>query len=168
MKRLKTADARESRVAVAPQSGAPDPAAPVVGRVVGVNERGALLVEVEDGQPVPARAVSGIAAGDAGELLGREVLVVYERGDVARPIVTAVMPSAFESELRVPEGEEAALDARIDGDYVTLEARRRLVLRCGKASIVIDADGKITIRGAHLFQRSTGPIRIKGGHVDIN
>ena len=56
----------------------------------------------------------------------------------------------------------------VDGENVVIKASKKIELRVGKASIVIDENGKITTRGEHLLNRATGPIRIKGGHVDIN
>lgn len=53
-------------------------------------------------------------------------------------------------------------------ERLVLSAEKEIVLRCGEASITLRADGKIILRGTHLLQRSSGPLRLKGGSVSIN
>jgi len=55
-----------------------------------------------------------------------------------------------------------------DGAVLTLRAVRRIELVCGKASIVLCADGKVVLKGANLISRSSGPNKIRGASVDIN
>lgn len=150
------------------EHSSPDPA-PLVGRVIDVPQQGCLLVKCSGGQALRARMVAELAATPPERLIGREVVLVFENNDPQKPIAMACLQ---------PEGDFAAaleaastgddVEARVDGETVLIRARQKLELRVGKASIVIDANGKITIRGANLLSRSTGPIRIKGGHVDIN
>ena len=49
-----------------------------------------------------------------------------------------------------------------------IESRKELVIECGRAKILLRADGRIEIRGGHLVSRSSGPNKIKGGSVHIN
>lgn len=145
-------------------------AVPSVARVLGVADPGELSVSVNGAPPVAARMTADLGALDATSLIGREVLVLFENNDPALPMAIAVLHdvSGFAPALRPRVEKEPALEARVDGRHVVIEAEQKLELRVGKASIVIDENGKITIRGAHLYNRSTGPIRIKGGHVEIN
>lgn len=55
-----------------------------------------------------------------------------------------------------------------DGDKLVLEARREITLRCGKASIHLAADGRVTIRGTEILSRSDGPNRLQGASVQLN
>ena len=58
--------------------------------------------------------------------------------------------------------------ATVDDQRLELKAEREIVLRCGKASITLTRAGKILLRGAYLFSRSTGVNKIKGGSVQLN
>ena len=62
--------------------------------------------------------------------------------------------------------------ARFAGEHrrrrLELTAEREIVLRCGKASITLTRAGKILLRGAYIFSRSTGVNKIKGGSVQLN
>ena len=55
-----------------------------------------------------------------------------------------------------------------DGDTVAVTARERLELRVGKASIVMEKDGHITIRGTYLVSHASAANRIRGGSVNLN
>jgi len=154
-------------VAEASAPGAPG-SVPTVARVVDVPDAGGVEIELAGGVRRRARAVAGLVPGDRSRIVGREVLVVFDQGSPDAPVAVALMQSPLEAAGVTTEAPAGAIDARIDGERVVIQANTRLELRCGKASIVIDREGKITIKGAHLLHRSTGPIRIKGGHVDIN
>ena len=56
----------------------------------------------------------------------------------------------------------------VDGERLVLEAAREVVLRCGKASITMTADGRITLRGTQILSRSDGPNRVQGASVQLN
>lgn len=148
--------------------------APVVIRILDVPEASdssTVRVALPDGSEPMARLTSTVASRAPESLLGREALAVFEGNDPTRPILVDLLDGpAFADALEVDldAEQDKDLDARVDGREVVIKAEQRLELRCGKASIIIDADGKISIKGAHLYNRATGPIRIKGGHVDIN
>ena len=56
----------------------------------------------------------------------------------------------------------------VDGQRVVLNGAKQVELRCGQASIVLTAAGKILIKGTYVMSRSSGANRIKGAFVDIN
>ena len=145
-------------------------AAPAVLSIADVPGNGKLSLRYPDGTKVEARMAAGLAQYQAENLVGRDVLVVFENNDASLPIATELIhsPGGFADALTMEHDKNTPVEARVDGKRVTIKAEEKLELRCGKASITIDAKGKITIRGAHLYNRATGPIRIKGGHVDIN
>jgi hypothetical protein len=106
--------------------------------------------------------------------VGRNVVLVFERGDPRRPIVLGVMQETLSSRPPRPGDEPEArqpasqINAEIDGQRVVITADREIVLRAGKASITLTRAGKVLIRGAYLLSRSSGVNRIKGGSVQIN
>ncbi|MBN8632083.1 MAG: hypothetical protein J0L76_14665 [Rhodobacterales bacterium] len=59
-------------------------------------------------------------------------------------------------------------EVEADGEKLVLEARREVTLRCGKASIHLTADGRVTIRGTQVLSRSEGPNRVQGASVQLN
>jgi len=142
---------------------------PVVGRVIDAPQDGYLMVQCGNAQPLRARMVSDLADKPGEQLLGQEVVLLFENNDPEKAIAIASLQPIgdFASALEAA-GREKQVHARVDGETVLIKAEKKLELRVGKASIVIDENGKITIRGANLLSRSTGPIRIKGGHVEIN
>jgi hypothetical protein len=136
-----------------------------IGRLVGWTTAGEPLVDVSSpgaaGQAA-ARATVALGAHDR----GRDVVLVFERGDPLKPIILGVLesPSRQDPETsRVPPAE-----ASVDGERLVLTARKEVVLRCGEASITLTRAGKILIRGAYVLSRSAGANQIKGASVQIN
>jgi hypothetical protein len=142
-----------------------------VGRIVGWKQPGQVLVEYDDGEQKEARVIAGLKRDElfrAGANRS-EALIVFERGDPDRPIIVALMENGNQEPADTEPGQkQPPVQAVIDGETVKIEARKQVVLRCGKGSITINKNGKIVVRGTHLLSRSSGPNRIKGGHVDIN
>ncbi len=111
----------------------------------------------------------------------RGVLLTFEDGKPHAPIITGLLQSFAEVEEAPevwqdqapdePDTEQSTLvdvEARVDGRRVELEAADEIVLRCGKASIVLRRNGRVVIRGTYVETRSSGVNRIKGGAVEIN
>jgi hypothetical protein len=94
--------------------------------------------------------------------IGKSVVLVFEHGDAARPIIVGVLQTP---DLPAPV---APVEVEVDGHTVTVAACQELVLRCGKASITLTRAGKILLRGTYLLSRSSGVNSIKGGSVQIN
>ena len=62
----------------------------------------------------------------------------------------------------------APLTVTLDGERVVIDAAEELVLRCGKARIVLRSNGRVLIEGARVETSAEGVNRIKGGSVQIN
>lgn len=130
-----------------------------IGRLAGLTGDGLPLVTVqgaEDAPPRPARTTLALGPED----VGSELVLLFEAGDPARPIVMG--------RLRWPAPALARVDLVRDGERLVLEAEREIVLRCGKASITLTRSGKALIRGTYLSSRSSGVNRIKGASVQLN
>jgi hypothetical protein len=135
----------------------------LLGTLVGfVTETRTPLVLFDEPAAAPVPARSAVDLGDAH--VGRRVLLLCEAGDRQQPIVIGW--------LREPEVSGVAqvpvLEVDADGTRVVVNARERLVLRCGKASITLTNSGKVLIDGEFTSLRAAGVARIKGGSVQIN
>jgi hypothetical protein len=130
----------------------------VIGRLVGIDERGAPLVQSPANpaaRPQPARATIVVAA----DHIHREVALLFEGGDPGKPLIMGFLEHPV---------APAPREVQIDNQRLELTADQEIVLRCGKASITLTRAGKVLIRGAYLLSRSSGVNRIKGGSVQIN
>jgi hypothetical protein len=142
----------------------------VVGTLTGLGESGqALVTFAVNGTrwDVPACSTVALGAGDR----GRAVVLVFEQNDLRRPIVVGLIqePGAGQSAGAPPDaGQSQTRDVEVDGERLLLTAQKEIILRCGKATIILTRAGKILIRGAYLLNRSSGVNRIKGGSVQIN
>jgi len=149
---------------------------PHVGKLVGIDARGRLLVEVpESGGRLVARSLLRLdEALRRAVLERREVLLVFEGGDRRRPIVAGVLqpdaksPSPAEIEPRVAAERSFALEADVDGKRVKLSAQDEIVLECGPASITLRRNGRVIIKGLQVDSVATGTQRIRGGQVKLN
>lgn len=130
----------------------------VIGLVLGF-ESGAPLV-VFPGNPldhaIPARSLKQLASEDT----GAEVALLFEDGDPARPLVVGRIVD--------PVRAEAAPEVIRDGQTVKVTADERLELRVGKSSIVMEADGRITIRGTNVTSQASRANRLRGGSIQLN
>jgi hypothetical protein len=92
------------------------------------------------------------------------VALLFENGRREQPLVIGkiVVPG------RAAEPAAKLVTAKVDDEVLTLSARQRIVLQCGKASITLTRAGKIIVRGTYLSSRSSGVNKIKGASVQIN
>jgi hypothetical protein len=131
----------------------------VIGVLMGFGGGGAPLV-VFPGNPAETAIEARAACVLGPEDVGREVALLFENGDPLRPLVMGRL---------LRPGEPArTVEVRRDRERIELTAENEIMLRCGKASIVLTREGKVLIRGAYISSRSTGPNKIKGGSVHLN
>jgi hypothetical protein len=147
--------------------------APCIGHLAGTNGRSDILVEFDGCAPRAAKLVAGLNKIELikKEYKGREVLLVFEKGNPDYPIIADLMADPLEGllSLELPgDQNERPNDVLIDGKRITIEAEDEVEIKCGKGSILIQKDGKIIIKGTHFLSRSSGPQRIKGSSVSIN
>lgn len=130
----------------------------VIGMVLGFDK--AVPMVVFPGNPedkaIAARSLARLGAGD----LGAEVALLFEDGDRARPLIVGRLVDHAR--------EDAAPLVVADGQMLRLTAKERIELRVGKASIVMEADGHVTIRGTDLVSHASRSNRIRGGSVNLN
>ncbi len=130
----------------------------VIGMILGFRDAAPLVVfpgNAQD-QAIAARSLTRLSAAD----VGAEVALLFEDGDRARPLIVG--------KLVEPARDDAAPVVVADGQLLRLVAKERIELRVGKASLVMEADGRITLRGTDLVSHASRSNRIRGGSVNLN
>lgn len=130
----------------------------VIGVMLGLEDSRPLVVFA--GNPkdhaIAARSLVPLDGDDA----GAEVALLFEDGDLERPLIIG----------RIVEPESGEANPRVirDGERVSVTGQERIELRVGKASIIMEKDGHITIRGTYLVSHASAANRIRGGSVNLN
>jgi hypothetical protein len=92
----------------------------------------------------------------------RGVVLLFEDEQRERPIIMGLLHAPGEAKSPIPR------EVEVDGERVEINGAKEIVLRCGKASIVLRKNGRISIRGVQVESRASTTNRIKGGSVQIN
>ena len=138
----------------------------LTGVLIGFNDEGRTPLVLYPGQPGTAAVAAAATVDLHGAHIGRQVILMFESGDPARPIVMGLLRNRQQPWALAPQPGQVEVDA--DGERLIVSAKEQLVLRCGKASITLTKEGKVLIQGAYVSSRSSGVMRIKGGSVQIN
>ena len=129
----------------------------VIGALVGFE--GEVPLVVFAGNPREAAILAkSLAPLDYGAI-GAEVALLFEAGDPARPLIVGRI---------VDPVRRPAPVIVSDGERVRVTAEERIELRVGKASIIMEKDGHITIRGSYVTSHASAAMRIRGGSVNLN
>lgn len=142
-------------------------ASPVVGILRSVTRDGVPFVDYPGSRygPLRAKASAELAASLAP---GSLVILLFENDDRTRPVIFAAVSERLANVDANAVAVKLVKEAVVDGKRVVLEAQDEIVLRCGKGSITVRADGKVVIKGTELVSRSSGANKIKGSVVNIN
>ncbi|PDQ17961.1 hypothetical protein CN311_27225, partial [Mesorhizobium sanjuanii] len=110
----------------------------VIGIFLGFDDDASPLV-VFPGNPeetaLPARSLTDLTS----DMIGSEVALLFQEGDTMRPLIVGRIVE--------PVRKTAAMRLVRDGECVRIIGEERIELRCGKATILMQKDGRITIRG---------------------
>ena len=163
MKRKAGPPVRRASRKVATPGARKAPAEATLGILVGIGPAGEAWVDLPRPRRknVPARSTVALASAH----IGREVLITWIDGDRDQPVILGIIqgPGDASGDAVLPR-----VDAIVDAERIVLSGRREVVLRCGKASIALAADGSVAIKGARLLTSASGVHRIRGGAVQIN
>jgi hypothetical protein len=163
---------------------------PRLGRIVGLDPSGRALVSFPGSQPRPASTLGPVSRAEleraASEL--RVVVLAFLDGRADAPVllslhgpegVAALEPTReatpkpevdpeVEAEVELEAEVVDEVEIEVDGERRIIEATRELTLRCGDASITLQSDGTIKIRGRDVTSWARRRQRIRGGSVNIN
>ncbi len=157
--------ARTSRAAETPASEAPQRIAGAqVGRLVALDGNGAPLVDYPGTLEGPRAALLAARCpwGPLETAVGHHVVLLFEDGDPARPLIVAWVEEAGAQAVGAPR------NLRVDGERFVVEAARVIELRCGEASLTLTADGRVLLKGKNLLAHAKQLNRIRGAAVRIN
>jgi Domain of unknown function (DUF6484) len=136
----------------------------VIGTLVGFADNGATPLVCFPGQPTTAAQAARATLDLHAVHIGRQAVLMFEEGDVYRPIIVGCLRDHCASLPELPD--HVAVDA--DGQRLVVSAREQMIFRCGQASITLTKEGKVIVRGAYVSNHSSGVLRLKGGSVEIN
>jgi Domain of unknown function (DUF6484) len=130
----------------------------VIGQFLGFGEAAPLVVF--PGNPFDKAVSARTLAELTSDMIGAEVALLFEEGDPSRPLIVGriVEPA------RNPKTPQVVRD----GERVRIVGEERIELRCGKAVIIMEKDGHITIRGTYVTSHASAANRIRGGSVNLN
>ena len=97
--------------------------------------------------------------------LGRNVLLMPDPVTGA-PVITGVVHDRIEAAPAVQA--DSTYKMVVDGEELTIVATKKLSLVCGKASVTLDCEGIVDIRGMDISSRAARQNRLKGASVSVN
>lgn len=137
----------------------------VTGTLIGFADEGQTPLVTYPQQPGSAAIAAAAILDLHGPHIGRQVVLQFENGNPARPVIMGLLRRKADWSLAQQPGQ---VEVDADGERLIIGAKEQLVLKCGKASITLTRAGKIVIHGTYVSNRSSGVMRIKGGSVQLN
>lgn len=131
----------------------------VIGVFLGFDDKHPLVVFPGNPQEeaMPARSLTELDSA----MIGAEVALLFEGGDPSRPLIVGRI-------IEPARKQQPPAEILRDGEIVKIDGKERVELRCGKASIILEKDGSITIRGSRVTSQASGTNWIRGGAVHLN
>ncbi|MEF2074635.1 hypothetical protein [Consotaella aegiceratis] len=123
-------------------------------RLAAVGAEGTLVIEDPRGGLAPAVASLALGPVQPGDL------VVAAFPDAGPAIALGAVAAAALA--------AAPLAVVADGNRIVVSGREEIELVCGRASIRLQADGKIVIAGETVISRATGTNTLEGAVVKVN
>ena len=124
----------------------------LIGHINNIDDKGQLWVSYSNANfPLVANTLSAITRSD----INRQCALMFENGNPLRPMIMGLLQEPVITVAAPPEQE-------------AISATESIELRCGKAAIIMNADGKIEIRGTKITSHSSGLNQIFGASVKFN
>lgn len=163
----------------------------IIGTLVNIDSQGQPLVDYPDNpdnQPLVAISTLVISR----QQKGRQVALLFANGNPEKPVIMGLIhnplnelienfeespqsnkdieiwPQEDTEKINKQTSPETELQTTIDGKRIVLEGQEEIVLKCGDACIKLTKDGKITIQGNYILNRSSSKYIIQGVSVKIN
>ena len=158
----------------------------LIGKIIALSENGNPLIAFDEqtkGLPVEALTTVAIDASS----IGKDVAISFAQNQGGMPIVMGVIRRLLDDVITQqqpgqvvepsvnPEVDlSSAIDSTnkpeiiVDGNKIELSAPEEITLRCGKASITLNKNGKILLKGEHVLNRMAGAFKVKSGSVHLN
>ena len=149
----------------------PDIATTLVGQIVEITEDSRAKIDYPGNPLEPVIARSVLRVPDYEDLLHAPVMLVFENGDPALPIIAGLVHEHIKT-THIHEVFDVPVEKQhkiaLDGKRLVLTADKEIVLRCGKSSITLCANGRVVVKGKNLISRASASNKIKGACVNIN
>jgi len=97
-----------------------------------------------------------------------EVALGFQHNNYHLPIVLGALLQAKPNMVEEIEFDDPEQELEPEIDYAVIDAGKSLEIRCGKAVILLEADGTIKINGTYITSHASATHRILGGSVNIN
>ncbi len=142
-----------------------------IGRIVDITDDYRAKIDYPGNPLGPVIARSVVRESDCEGLLDATVMLIFENSDPTLPIIIGLVhenintPNMHET-FDVPSAKQH--EVGIDGKRLVFEADKEIVLRCGRSSMTLRADGKVIVKGKNLVSRASVANKIRGASVNIN
>lgn len=128
-----------------------------IGILMGFDNGKPLVVYPQNPRDRAVQAESLVTIAE--DVTGHQVALLFIDGDPARPLIIGPL---------LQQVMTATTEVIADGVEHKIEAEERLELRCGKASIILEKSGHLTIRGTDIVSQASGTNFMRGASVNLN
>jgi hypothetical protein len=97
--------------------------------------------------------------------IGRRIALGFAAGEAHNPLILGLLHEA-PGAVQISSPQPVSIEQ--NGARTVIEASDELELRCGEAIILLQADGRIQLRGTYITSHASAGQRIRGGSVQIN
>ena len=143
-----------------PSDGTARNSAPQLGVVIALEEGRPIVRLVGSGEEIAVTVLSTVSDAEVVEAIeAKRPALVLRSGD-GGVLLGWTRAEVEESAPEAPEEKPP--------ETLLLEAEKRIEIRCGDSSLVLEENGKVVLRGSYLLSRSTGPNKVKGATIELN
>ncbi|OUS25281.1 hypothetical protein A9Q99_22070 [Gammaproteobacteria bacterium 45_16_T64] len=97
-----------------------------------------------------------------------QVLLNFVDNDIQQPVIVGVISQTIINNKAVSVTEEELEQAEVNGKKLCFDAKDAIEFTCGKSSITLNKNGRISLRGVEISSRAERNNKIKGGNVRLN